>query len=459
MTLSPAGWLERPPAAAPALAWPGGLLTRGGLAERIARLAGAVEAALSPGAPLAVVSASRAELVIGVLAGAWSGRPVLPLEPGRPDLAALLAVCGVGAAVTDHDAVLPAGLARIAPDAAAAPRAAATPAATALLVPTSGTTGAARVAMLPAPALAAQAAASAQRLPALGARDRWVVCLPMTSIGGLAALWRCMAAGACLAVLERFDAGAALALMAEGASHASVVPAMLDPLLEAGAPPPALRCLLAGGGPLSAAAAGRAVAAGWPLWTGWGMTETASHVAAGPVDSGWREGQAGRALPGMRIAADPDSGRLRVAGPALMSGYAAPGLAPGAGLEADGSFLTGDLGEVDRDGTVRLRGRADDAIVTGGVNVDPATVEAALAACPGAGETAVCGLADPRWGQRLVALYTGNAPVGTLEAWARDHLPSPQRPRRYLRVASLPRNAMGKLVRRDLPALAGVGPS
>jgi O-succinylbenzoic acid--CoA ligase len=89
--------------------------------------------------------------------------------------------------------------------------------------------------------------------------------------------------------------------------------------------------------------------------------------------------------------------------------------------------------------------------------VDPATVEAALAACPGAGETAVCGLADPRWGQRLVALYTGNVPVGTLEAWAHDHLPSPQRPRRYVRVASLPRNAMGKLVRRDLPVLAAGG--
>jgi O-succinylbenzoic acid--CoA ligase len=318
----------------------------------------------------------------------------------------------------------------------------------ALLVPTSGTSGPAQVAMLSARAMDAHVAASAQVLPPLEPGARWLVCLPMNSIGALAALWRTLTAGASLALLERFDPEAARRMMAEGASHVSVVPAMLQALAECRAPAPrGLRCLFSGGGPLPAQAAGLARAEGWPLWTGWGMTETASHVAAGPVDADWREGIVGRPLPGVDLEIEPASGRLVVAGPMLMSGYARPGLEPGAGLEADGRFLSGDLGEFLADGRLSVSGRADDVIVTGGVNVQPQAVEDVLGACPGAGEVAVTARPDARWGLVLVALYTGEASAATLDAWARERLPSASRPRAFRRVAALPRNAMGKLLR------------
>jgi o-succinylbenzoate---CoA ligase len=320
-----------------------------------------------------------------------------------------------------------------------------------LLVPTSGTSGTVHVAMLPMAALDAHVAASARVLPRLGPTDRWLVCLPMTSIGALAALWRALTAGACLAFLERFDAGDARRMMAAGASHVSVVPAMLAPLAQYAAPDPrGLCCLLAGGGPLSAVAVELARARGWPLWTGWGMTETASHVAACPVDAHWREGIAGRPLPGADIEAERGSGRLRVAGPMLMTGYARPGLAPGVGLDATGRFPTGDLGEWLEDGRLRVLGRADEVIVTGGGNVHPRAVEDALCRCPGIGEVAIAGRPDPRWGSVLVALYTGDVPPETVEAWARAHLPSVSRPRTFQQVGALPRNAMGKLRREAL---------
>jgi o-succinylbenzoate---CoA ligase len=458
MSVAPLARLARQPAAAPALAWPGGRMSCGELSARLESLS-AVAPPGSPGTPLAVLCASRLNLVLGVLAALRLGRPAVPLDPDRPDLQAILAACAPAGTITDE---LVASTAR-----AAGPVEPASPAATngapapgghsggpALLVPTSGTSGAARVAMLTAAAMDAHVAASAAVLPPLGAADRWLVCLPMTSIGGLAALWRALSAGACLGLVERFDAEAARGFMAEGASHVSVVPAMLTPLAGQNAlPPRGLRCLLSGGGPLTAAAADVALARGWPLWTGWGMTETASHVAAGPVDGDWREGVVGRPLPGARLDIDTATGRLAVGGAMVMSGYAAPGLAPGLGLEADGRLLSGDLGERLADGRLRVIGRADDVIVTGGVNVHPEPVEAVLSACPGAGEVAVTARCDERWGLRLVALFTGEIAPAALDAWAREHLPSASRPREFLRVDRLPRNAMGKLLRSRLPAL------
>jgi o-succinylbenzoate---CoA ligase len=441
MTPTPVARLARWPAAAPALAWPGGALSYGELRLRVETLAAAARGA--PHSPLPIVSSSRLDLALGVLAALSLGRPALPLDPARPDLDACLAACAPAPAPTSKCTSTSTPASACADDIA-------------LLLPTSGTTGAARIAMLSAAALDAHVAASAAVLPPLGPGDRWLVCLPMTSIGALAALWRTLSAGACLGLLEHFDAGEARRFMAAGASHVSIVPAMLAPLADAVAPEPrGLRCLLSGGGPLSAATAAIAHARGWPLWNGWGMTETCSHVAVGPVDAHWQEGVVGRPLPGVALELEAPDGRLGIRGPMLMSGYARPGLAPGDGLEADGRFRSGDLGEFLADGALRVTGRADDVIVTGGVNVHPQAIEQALEGCPGAGEVAVGARPDPRWGQVLVALYTGDAQAGALESWARAHLPSASRPREFRRVTQLPRNAMGKLLRAELAPLLG----
>jgi O-succinylbenzoic acid--CoA ligase len=134
----------------------------------------------------------------------------------------------------------------------------------------------------------------------------------------------------------------------------------------------------------------------------------------------------------------------------LMSGYATTDAAAGKGLQADGSFLCGDLGELLQDGRLRILGRADDVIVSGGVNVHPEAVEPVLARCGGVDEVALSGRPDARWGMRLVAFYAGRATPAELESWARAHLPSASRPRGFVRVERLPRNAMGKLLRNEL---------
>jgi O-succinylbenzoic acid--CoA ligase len=179
------------------------------------------------------------------------------------------------------------------------------------------------------------------------------------------------------------------------------------------------------------------------------MTETASHVAVGPVGSDWREGIVGRLLPGVEVEVDPSSSRLVVGGPMLMAGD----LTADAGLRADGRFVTGDLGEFLADGRLRILGRADDVIVTAGVNVHPQAVEDVLASCPGVAAVAVTARRDARWGTTLVALFEGDVDPATLDRWARERIDPAARPRAYLRVAALPRNAMGKLVRHELPAL------
>jgi o-succinylbenzoate---CoA ligase len=449
------------PAGSPALAWPGGEMSYGELRTRAGALARAAAALGTPDSPLVVASDTRLNIVLGVIAALRVGRAALALDPARPDIAACLAACRPGGALADAGLELPETLPRVdfAGRAAGEARTASTapPAASdiALLVPTSGTAGRTRIAMLTGRAMDAHVAASGRVLPAIGPGDRWLVCLPMTTIGGLAALWRTLTTGACLGFLEAFDPQAVRLMMREGASHVSVVPAMLAPLAACGASPAprGLRCLLSGGGALPEQAAEAALAEGWPLWSGWGMTESASHVAAGPVDGAWREGIVGRPLPGVTLDVAAGRGVLSVAGPMLMAGYARPGLLPGAGLEEDGRLLTSDLGEWLADGRLRVLGRADDVIVTGGVNVHPQGVEGVLGACEGAGEVAVTGRPDARWGMALVALYTGSAPPAALAAHARERLASAARPREFCRVMRLPRNAMGKLLRAELPGL------
>jgi O-succinylbenzoic acid--CoA ligase len=459
-SVTPVAALARWPGDAPALAWPGGSWSYRELAARVELLAAAAEPIGVAGSTLAIVSRSRRQAALGALAALRLGRAALMLDPARRDAAACLEAAAAGAAIADPDLELPPGIRRIdfagvavpgsgvvrsGPCAAAPP----THAGAGLLVPTSGTTGVARIARLPARALDAHVIASGRALPPLQRGGRWLVCLPIATIGALATLWRTLAVGACYALLERFDVDAARGLLATPTTHASVVPAMLEPLVRDQEPPPALRCLLAGGGPLTSEAAALARARGWPLWTSWGMTETASHVAVGPVGSDWREGIVGRLLPGVEVEVDPSSSRLVVGGPMLMAGY----LTADAGLRADGRFVTGDLGEFLADGRLRILGRADDVIVTAGVNVHPQAVEDVLASCPGVAAVAVTARRDARWGTTLVALFEGDVDPATLDRWARERIDPAARPRAYLRVAALPRNAMGKLVRHELPAL------
>jgi O-succinylbenzoic acid--CoA ligase len=297
--------------------------------------------------------------------------------------------------------------------------------------------------------------------------DEWLCVLPLHHIGGLAIGWRCALAGATLrlpaadggrATAGGFDTGAVAAtLAAHPVTHLSLVPAMLARLLDAmPAAPAALRVVLVGGQALHPALARRAVAAGWPLYVSYGMTETGSMVAAGR----WRDDDApgtrvGLPLPGVALdGAGPGAPPrvLRLRGPMLMAGYADPSRRPGRGL-ADGWLTTADLCRLDADGALRVFGRADELVVIGGEQVSPAAVEASLAAAPGVREVAIVAVPHPSWGATLAACWSGPATPAALQAWCRAELPGRERPHIFRRLDALPLLPSGKPDRDGLRTL------
>jgi O-succinylbenzoic acid--CoA ligase len=312
----------------------------------------------------------------------------------------------------------------------------------ALVVHTSGTSSAPKPVELTYGNVLASALASAERLGS-GPDDRWLGALPVAHVGGLQVLLRSVI-GATAAVLhDRFDVEAHLRELRSGAiTHVSVVPTTLARLLDAGldrAGAPDLRVALLGGAPAPAPLLERAAAAGIPVAQTYGLTEACSQVttsAPGDADT------AGTPLPGtcVRIAA---GGEILVTGPTV---------APGA-LAGDGWLHTGDLGRLD-DGRLTVTGRRAETIVTGGENVAPAEVEAALLAHPDIADAAVIGRPDAEWGEAVAALVVlRDGAILDAEA-IRGHcatrLARFKVPRTVEAVAALPRTPSGKLLRRRL---------
>ncbi|TFV53422.1 AMP-binding protein [Blastococcus sp. TF02A_35] len=202
----------------------------------------------------------------------------------------------------------------------------------------------------------------------------------------------------------------------------------------------------------------RAVLAALPegsVWEFYGSTE-AQFTVCSPEDWLAHPGSVGRARPGRRLETD-ERGQLWCAVPpwARFEYWRAPEKTAAAWR---GDRVTvGDLGRVDDDGVVWLDGRREDLVISGGVNVYPAEVEAVLDAHPGVVESAVFGVPDPDWGQRVVAAYVGDADGADLADWARARLAPAKRPKSVHAVGDLPRTSTGKVRRLDLPALLGLG--
>jgi O-succinylbenzoic acid--CoA ligase len=165
----------------------------------------------------------------------------------------------------------------------------------------------------------------------------------------------------------------------------------------------------------------------------------------------------GRPLDGVEATADAD-GRVRIRGPVLMSGYRLrPDLTTAAFDE--GWLVTSDLGQYDADGRLRIVGRVDDVVITGGENVVASHVADVLAEHPAIAEVAVTGVPDPEWGQRLVAVVVpregSDVPqLAAIRAWAAQRLVAAARPRGIVAVAELPKLASGKVDRGAVRALA-----
>jgi o-succinylbenzoate---CoA ligase len=436
------------------------------LAERSAALATRLRAqGLQPGHLVAVPERPGTQLILMLHALAQCDAALLPIRAAADDPAGDALLAGTGAEwvwrSADTDGVNGGRLVRLAPapvTPGAVPASANWSSPLALVVETSGSSGAPRAAMLTQGNVLAAAALSNRHL-GLQTGDTWLCCLPLRHIGGLSILYRCALAGAAVLLHDGFDAGTVAADLASRAvTHLSLVPPMLARLLALGRPPPVtLRVVLVGGQSLSPPLARQAIAAGWPLHVTYGMTETAAQIATSArLVQAPASGVIGQPLAGVELdcsACADGSGRLRVRGRVVMAGYANPERMPGVGL-ADGWFTTSDLGCRGPDGALQILGRADEVLVTGGVNVHPGRVEAILAEAPGVSEAAVVGVADPVWGQRLVALYRGEATPAALDAWCRVRLPGAERPRLFLPLPELPVLASGKLDRCGLRALA-----
>ena len=366
----------------------------------------------------------------------------IPTAPVRPFVEALHGCLAAGVAAVPVDARLGAedGAAIVADRAVARPASEAAGDPVAVVVHTSGTTADPRPIGLTHGNWEASAHASRAAL-GLEDEERWLCALPLAHVGGLSILTRCAIFGWTAIVHPGFDAGrVTAALMAGEATVVSLVPTMLARLLDAGLErPPTLRCALVGGGPLDGGLAERARAAGVPVAQTYGLTEACSQVTT--QRSGDADATAGQPLPGteVRIA---DDGEIVVAGPTV---------APGAAGE-DGWLRTGDLGELDVDGRLTVTGRRSETIVTGGENVAPAEVEAALLAHPAVAEAVVHGRPDPEWGEAVVAtvvLRTGEAvDDATLRAHCASRLARFKVPKEVRFADSLPRTPSGKVVRR-----------
>ncbi len=480
----------------PAVEAPSGTLAYGELEERVARAAGALRRLRAGSAarePIAVLAANDLPFCILAHAVPRADAILVPLNarltPAEMAWQLLDSRSPLLLADGEHRALAEAALSEIASSGAAerapllrpaeefsaapgpgAAGSAGPPAAEPLVdldaphsaLYTSGTSGRPKAALLTHGNLLASAYASAFHL-GVRAEDRWLAPLPLYHVGGLSILVRSALAGTTAVVHRRFDESrVSRALREEGVTLASLVPAMLRRLLDHDRDlppyPAAVRAVLVGGAGAPAALLARAEERRLPVAPTYGLTEAASQVTTlAPGEATRRPGSSGQPLLGVSVAVDVDGrraeagevGEILVAGPTVSPGYLNR---PREGREG-GWLRTGDLGALDADGHLLVADRRDDLVVSGGENVYPAEVEAALAAHPAVEECAVVGLPDERWGQIVVAAIAGaggdTPEASLLEAFLRERLAGYKLPRRIEAWdGPLPRTASGKLLRR-----------
>ena len=323
------------------------------------------------------------------------------------------------------------------------------------IIHTSGTSGRPKAAVLTYGNFRHSARASALRLGALP-RDRWLCVLPLYHVGGLSILLRALIYGTALDLLSFSLAGVNQALTNLPITQVSLAPSMLGWLLDARqqAWNPRLRSILLGGEAARLDLLGRCAALDLPIAVSYGLSEACSQVATATAELVRRKpGTVGKPLAGARVRVVDESGadlatgqagELLVQGATVMRGY--HGQAP----LADGWLRTGDIGYMDADGELFVLQRRVDLIVSGGENVYPAEVEAALREHPAVAEALVFGLPDARWGQRVAALIElkpgAAADADRLQTFARERLAGYKIPRQ-IAFGEIPRSAAGKIRR------------
>ena len=299
--------------------------------------------------------------------------------------------------------------------------------------------------------------------------DCWLACLPLFHIGGLSILMRSVIYGISVIVQERFDAVAVnRAICEDGVTIVSAVAVMLQRMLSAldkgrAGYPSTLRCVLLGGGPAPRTLLEECTWRNIPVAQTYGLTESCSQAATlSPWDALRKPGSAGQPLLPVQLrivcdgrpAAPGEHGVIFLKGPTITPGYVDRPVETAQALR-DGWLCTGDIGYLDADGYLYVLDRRADLIISGGENIYPAEIENVLLSHSDVEEAGVCGLSDPQWGQIPIAFI--QARIGStidadsLLAYASQRLARYKLPRAIHFVDQLPRNAAGKLLRRELP--------
>ncbi len=322
------------------------------------------------------------------------------------------------------------------------------------IIYTSGTTGRPKGAQLTFGNFWASAAASAFNV-GVDLDDCWLACMPLFHVGGLSIVLRSAIYGTSALIHASFDETAVnRALREEGVTLLSVVPTMLQRMLDADDDPypPTVRAVLVGGGPVPEPLLARAVDRGLRVVQTYGLTEAASQVATlVPTEALLHTGSAGKPLLTTQVridAARGEPGEILVAGPTVTPGYWKNEPATAEAIR-NGWLHTGDIGRFDEDGYLYVLDRRDDLIVSGGENVYPAEVETVLLGYPGVRAVAVVGVADAAWGQTVAAAIVAGSEIepADVERFARERLAAYKVPRVVRQVEELPVTANGKVRR------------
>lgn len=305
-----------------------------------------------------------------------------------------------------------------------------------VVLTTSGSSGEPKGVMLSTSALVVSATATHERL---GGPGQWLLPMQPYFVGGLQVLTRSVLAGYAPVVAAdhpTFAAGV-MALTAER-QYTAMVPTQLARYLENPQDRDMLRrfnAIIIGGAAMPADLKAKAAAAGVTAIPSYGMTETGSGCV-----------YAGEPLNGTSLRLDDQ--RILISGPTLFSGYR---LRPELTAEVlrDGWFRTQDRGEI-VDGKLRVTGRVDDVVISGGVNVTLTAVQARLLEHPAVAEAVVLGVPDAKWGSRVVAFVVGDPVLDELRDFVGEVLPRTWAPRELVRLGSLPMLASGKVDRQLL---------
>jgi o-succinylbenzoate---CoA ligase len=301
--------------------------------------------------------------------------------------------------------------------------------------------------------------------------DAWLATMPLFHIGGLSILIRACIGAVPVVLHDGFDPDAVVSSISAGATHVSLVPAMLARLLEVRDVSWAtnLRVLLVGGSSAPGALIESSLRLGLPVAPTYGLTEAASQVTTLlPGEVADRRCSSGLPLPttDLRVvtpqgeAAPGQAGEIEVRGPTLFAGY----IGDGVRIQPAGAwFSTGDLGYLDVDGYLYVVDRRHDLIVSGGENIYPAEIERALGEHPSVVDVGVVSLRDNQWGARPAAAVVWQGDSAAAESQLRAHLRARlaafKIPERIVIVESLPRTASGKLLRDALRDQIVSGPS